>query len=95
MVDYYDDPSSSWQLLSPRAQQEYFSGSESEYRAYWSGYQLLALDDARIVESYPDGSLDVTVAVLNYRIGDVEVNEQPVLRVTRLDGRLVIDSDPR
>ncbi|MGQ0775792.1 MAG: serine/threonine-protein kinase [Pseudonocardiales bacterium] len=95
MVDYYVDPSSSWQLLSPRAQQEYFSGSESEYQAYWSGYQLLALDDARIVASYPDGSLDVTVAVLNYRIGDVEVNDQPVLRVTRLGGRLVIDSDPR
>ncbi|MGH3942086.1 MAG: serine/threonine-protein kinase [Pseudonocardiaceae bacterium] len=95
MVDYYGDPASSWQLLSPRAQQDYFNGSETEYKAYWSGYQLLALDDASIIESYPDGSLDVTFAVLNYRLGDVEVNEQPVLRVTRLGGRLVIDSDPR
>ncbi|MGH3939901.1 MAG: hypothetical protein ACRDTG_14975, partial [Pseudonocardiaceae bacterium] len=62
--------------------------------SYWSTYQLLSLRNAD-VEANQDGSVNVSVSQLAYTLGGVPKDQQPQLRVTRIDGRLLIDSDPR
>ncbi len=91
VIDYYnglDDPSAAWQLLSPAARATF--GGESGFRSHWSQYSSVSARNASGVTSNPDGSVNVPVDV-SYDAGVVKRE----LRVTRLDGRLLIDSDPR
>lgn len=95
VIDYYNglaDPSSAWQLLSPAAQATF--GSEAEFAAHWSQYSSVSAEDASGVTDNSDGSVSVPVTVTYDTGGGQEVERQNV-RVTRLEGRLLIDSDPR
>jgi hypothetical protein len=95
VIDYYnglDNPAAAWQLLSPTARASF--GSESAFRAYWSQFSAVSARNAFGVTDNPDGSVTVPVDV-TYHTGEQAHVVKRKLRVTRLDGRLLIDSDPR
>jgi len=95
VIDYYngmDNASSAWQLLSPTAQAVF--GSESAFQSYWKQYSSVSARDAFGVTDNPDGSVRVPVEVTYTAGGTAQVLKR-ALRVTRLDGHLLIDSDPR
>ncbi|MGH3718436.1 MAG: serine/threonine-protein kinase [Pseudonocardiaceae bacterium] len=95
VIDYYnglDNPSSAWQLLSPTAQAVF--GDESQFQSQWSRYSSVSARNAFGVTDNPDGSVRVPVEVTYTTGGTAQVLKR-ALRVTRLDGHLLIDSDPR
>jgi serine/threonine protein kinase len=95
VIDYYnglDNAAAAWALLSPTAQATF--GSETDFRSYWSQYSSVSAANAFGVTDNPDGSVRVPVDVTYHKGGSPEVVKR-ALRVTRLDGRLLIDSDPR
>ncbi|MGH3785524.1 MAG: serine/threonine-protein kinase [Pseudonocardiaceae bacterium] len=95
VIDYYnglDDQSAAWQLLSPTAQAAF--GDESAFRSHWSRYSSVDARNASGVTDNPDGSVNVPVDV-NYHTGEDVQAVKRQLRVSRLDGQLLIDSDPR
>jgi hypothetical protein len=95
VINYYNgvnDVSTAWQLLSPTAQATF--ASESDFRSYWSQFSSVSARNASGVTDNADGSVRVPVDVTY----DTGANAQAVkraLRVTRLNGHLLIDSDPR
>ncbi|MGH3929382.1 MAG: protein kinase domain-containing protein, partial [Pseudonocardiaceae bacterium] len=93
VIDYYNglsDPSSAWQLLSPDAQAAF--GSESDFSSYWSQYSSVSANGAYGVTKNDDGSVTVPVTVV-YNTEAGSQSQRKALRVTRLNGRLLIDSD--
>jgi eukaryotic-like serine/threonine-protein kinase len=95
VIDYYNglnNPSSAWQLLSPTAQAVF--GTESDFQSHWSQYSSVSARNAFGVTDNPDGSVRVPVEVTYNTGGNAQVVKR-ALRVTRLDGHLLIDSDPR
>ena len=95
VIDYYNglsNLSSAWQLLSPTAQAVF--GNESDFQAHWSQYSSVSARNAFGVTDNPDGSVRVPVEVTYNTGGTVQVVKR-ALRVTRVDGHLLIDSDPR
>ena len=99
VIDYYnglDNPSTTWQLLSPTARAAF--GSEPNFRSHWSQYSAVSARNAFGVTDNPDGSVNVPVDVSYDTGGGAAAPKQVVkreLRVIQLDGRLLIDSDPR
>jgi serine/threonine protein kinase len=95
VIDYYNgmnDVSTAWQLLSPTAQAAF--ASESDFRSYWSQYSSVSARNAFGVTDNSDGSVRVPVEVTYNNGADAQVVKR-ALRVTRLNGQLLIDSDPR
>jgi serine/threonine protein kinase len=95
VIDYYAgaaDPSGAWYMLTPGAQRAF--GSRSEFREYWNQYQQVWAQDAYGVTVNQDGSVNVPVDVI-YITGDSRYREHKVLRVTRLDGQLLITTEAR
>jgi hypothetical protein len=95
VIDYYnglDNASSAWQLLSPTARAIF--GSESDFRSHWTQYSSVSARNAFGVTDNADGSVRVPVEV-TYHTGDTAQMVKRTLRVTRVDGQLLIDSDPR
>jgi eukaryotic-like serine/threonine-protein kinase len=95
VIDYYNglnDLSTAWSLLSPTAQATF--GSESGFRSHWAQYSSVSARNAFGVTDNPDGSVKVPVDVSYNNGGNTEVVKR-ILRVTRLNGHLLIDSDPR
>ncbi len=91
VIDYYnglDDLPGAWQLLSPSAKAAF--GDEPSFQSHWRQYSSISARNAFGVTDNPDGSVNVPVDV-SYDAGVVK----RTLRVVRLDGRLLIDSDPR
>ncbi|MGB9280972.1 MAG: serine/threonine-protein kinase [Pseudonocardiaceae bacterium] len=95
VIDYYNgmnDVSTAWQLLSPTARAAF--ADESDFRSYWSQYSSVSARDASGVTDNSDGSVQVPVEVTYDKGGNAQVVKR-ALRVTRLNGQLLIDSDPR
>jgi eukaryotic-like serine/threonine-protein kinase len=95
VIDYYNglsNASSAWQLLSPTARAVF--GGESDFQSHWSQYSSVSARNAFGVTDNPDGSVRVPVDV-TYTTGGTATVIKRALRVTRLDGHLLIDSDPR
>jgi hypothetical protein len=95
VIDYYnglDKLPTAWQMLSPTAQAIF--GTEPQFRSYWSEYSSVSARDAFGVTDNADGSVQVPVQVTYNKDGTEEVVKR-VLRVDRVNGRLLIDSDPR
>ncbi|MCA1821824.1 MAG: protein kinase [Pseudonocardia sp.] len=95
VIDYYNGLGNSpsvWALLSPTAQAA-FAG-ESDFQSYWSQYSSVSAANAFGVTDNPDGSVRVPVDVTYNKAGSPQVVKR-VLRVTRLNGHLLIDSNPR
>lgn len=87
---FYLDPTGSWSLLTPAAQQVY--SSQQEFQQYWS---TRTVQNFSRIEAYkgnnPDGSVDMRVNNLSY--GGQTRN--PTLRIVNSGGALLIDSDTR
>jgi hypothetical protein len=92
VVDFYNDPASSWSMLTPAAQKVY--GTEQAFKQYWS---TRTIDSFSNIDAYKrannaDGSVDM-------RMGDLTVNGQSkalTLRVVSTSGgKLLIDSDTK
>ncbi|HEX2297569.1 MAG TPA: hypothetical protein VHH34_03450, partial [Pseudonocardiaceae bacterium] len=97
VIDYYNglgNPSSAWQLLSPTAKAS-FGNSEAQFAEYWGQYSSVSAQDASGVSDNPDGSVTVPVTVTYNTEGGGQQVERQRLRVVRLNGQLLIDSDPR
>ncbi|MGH3885551.1 MAG: serine/threonine-protein kinase, partial [Pseudonocardiaceae bacterium] len=95
VIDYYNDLGNlpaAWQLLSPAARATF--GSEPNFRTHWSQYSSVSARNASGVRDNPDGSVTVPVDV-SYDTGSGAQVVKRQLRVIQLDGRLLIDSDPR
>lgn len=95
VIDYYnglDNVSSAWRLLSPAARGTF--GSEAAFRSHWGQYTSVSARNASGVTDNADGTVRVPVDVTYDSNGSTQVVKR-VLRVTRLDGQLLIDSDPR
>jgi serine/threonine protein kinase len=95
VIDYYNglnNVSSAWQLLSPTAQAVF--GSESAFQTHWSQYSSVSARNAFGVTDNPDGSVRVPVEV-TYNTGGTAQVVKRALRVIRVDGHLLIDSDPQ
>jgi len=95
VIDYYnglDNAPSAWALLSPTAHATF--GGESDFQSYWRQYSAVSAANAFGVTDNPDGSVRVPVDVTYNKAGSPQVVKR-VLRVTRLNGHLLIDSDPR
>jgi serine/threonine protein kinase len=95
VINYYNgmsDLSAAWQMLSPTAQVT-FAG-ESDFRSYWSKYSSVSARNASGVTDNADGSVRVPLDVA-YNTGTNAQTVKRALRVTRLNGHLLIDSDPR
>ena len=97
VIDYYNglsNPSSAWQLLSPTAKAA-FGNSEAQFAEYWGQYSSVSAQDANGVSDNPDGSVTVPVTVTYNTEGGGQQVERQQLRVVRVNGQLLIDSDPR
>jgi serine/threonine protein kinase len=95
VIDYYNglsDPASAWQMLSPAAQASF--GTEAQFAAHWNQYSSVSAENARGVTENGDGSVTVPVDVTYHTDGGGQT-EKRMLRIARLNGQLVIDSDPR
>jgi serine/threonine protein kinase len=95
VIDYYagaPDQSGAWEMLTPSAQADF--GSRSAFREYWNQYAEVWAQNAYGVTVNDNGSVNVPVDVI-YVTEDGEQREQQVLRVTRRDGQLLIDSAAR
>ncbi|MGH3779375.1 MAG: serine/threonine-protein kinase, partial [Pseudonocardiaceae bacterium] len=95
VINYYNglnDVSGAWQLLSPTAQATF--ASEADFRSYWSVYSSVSARNASGVTDNADGSVRVPVEVIYNNSANAQVVKR-ALRVTRLNGQLLIDSDPR
>jgi eukaryotic-like serine/threonine-protein kinase len=96
VIDYYnglDNLASAWALLSPTARA--FFGNEPDFRSHWSQYSSVSARNAFGVTDNPDGTVTVPVDVTYTTTGGGTQVVKRQLRVTRLDGQLLIDSDPR
>ncbi|PZS21791.1 MAG: serine/threonine protein kinase [Pseudonocardiales bacterium] len=95
VIDYYNrlnNVTGAWELLSPTAQATF--ASESDFRSYWSRYSSVSARNAFGVTDNADGSVRVPVEV-TYNNGANSQVVKHALRVTRQNGQLLIDSDPR
>ncbi|MGH3794211.1 MAG: serine/threonine-protein kinase [Pseudonocardiaceae bacterium] len=95
VINYYnglDNPSSAWRMLSTTAQA--FFGNEAQFASHWSQYSSVSARNAFGVTDNGDGTVNVPVDV-TYHTGNNDQTQKRVLRVTRLGGQLLIDSDPR
>ncbi|HEY0448044.1 serine/threonine-protein kinase [Actinophytocola sp.] len=95
VIDYYGnfaDPARRWAMLSANAQALF--GDENAFRGYWSQFSDLSSKNARGVTPNGDGSVNVPVDV-TYTRNDAPSQQHKTLRVTRVNGKLVIDSEAR
>lgn len=92
VIDYYgtfDNPDARWNMLSSNAKALF--GGQDAFNEYWSKYTDLSSENARGVTPNDDGSVNVPVDV-TYSRGDSVEKVKRQVRVTREDGRIVIDS---
>jgi serine/threonine protein kinase len=95
VINYYnglENLTSAWLMLSPAAQAPF--GTMSDFKSYWAQYSSVSARNAFGVTNNPDGSVRVPVDVTYNKDSSTQVVKR-VLRVIRLDGQLLIDSDPR
>ncbi len=91
VIDYYGDVANSakrWQMLSENGKAEF--GDEAGFQEYWSRYTEVSAGNAYGVTPNADGSVNVPVDV-TYTTASGPQQEKRIVRVTRLDGKLVID----
>ena len=90
VIDYYGggSPDQRWALLSPFGQAQF--GSLAAFTQYWAAYPQVSSEDAKVTPN-ADGSRNVTCTV-HYAQGQ---SAQKTVRVTMINGQLVIDSDAR
>ena len=94
VIDYFGDSpvSAKWALLSPHAQALF--GGQDAFNEYWGGFKGVYSKNAKNVRPNPDGSVTVPVDVIYITdAGENTVHKE--MRVTRVGGKLVIDSEAK
>jgi serine/threonine protein kinase len=92
VIDYYSNgPQAGWSKLSPNAQASF--GGQQQYFQYWSQYKQTYANNAFGVTKNPDNSLQVPVDVTYISASGGSQTQHRVVRVTRMNGQLLIDSD--
>ncbi|MFC4853679.1 serine/threonine-protein kinase [Actinophytocola glycyrrhizae] len=81
-----------WAMLSPHAQALF--GSQEAFNEYWSRFRSVSAADANGVTPNADGSVNVPVNV-TYTTEAGSTTEPRTVRVTRLNGQLLIDSEAK
>jgi serine/threonine protein kinase len=92
LIDYFGtslSPDQRWAKLSPYAQEQF--GGRDAFNTYWAQYPQLSSEDAHVDSKNADGSLQVAVTV-HYGDGN---SPRKTLRVTSINGQLVIDSEAK
>jgi serine/threonine protein kinase len=95
VIDYYGDVQNTakrFAMLSSGAQAAF--GGQDGFREYWSQFSQVSSEHANGVTKNADGSVNVPVDV-TYTKGDSPRTQHQVVRVTRVNGQLVIDVDAR
>ncbi|MFI7675437.1 protein kinase [Actinophytocola sp. NPDC049390] len=95
VIDYFGEPKNSakrWALLSPHAQALF--GGQDAFDQYWAGFKDLYSENADGVRPNADGSVTVPVDVI-YITDAGQKTEHKEIRVTRMGGKLVIDSEAK
>ncbi len=95
VIDYYSDVQQTdkrWAMLSSNAQALF--GGKDAFAQYWSQFGQVFSAHATGVTKNDDGSVNVPVDV-TYTKGDNPGQQHKQVRVTRVGGKLVIDSDAR
>jgi eukaryotic-like serine/threonine-protein kinase len=95
VIAYYGDienAAARWAMLSPHAQALF--GGQQAFNEYWAQYTDVSSRDAIGVTPNEDGSVNVPVNV-TYTSASGPAVHQRVLRVTRINGQLRIDSDAK
>jgi serine/threonine protein kinase len=95
VIDYFGDVQNAagrWAMLTPHAQALF--GGQDAFNQYWSQYTALSSEDARGVTPNADGSVTVPVNV-TYTTAAGPKTEHKTIRVTRVAGALLIDSEAK
>jgi hypothetical protein len=92
VINYYGDVQNAakrFAMLSSNAQAQF--GGLAGFKQYWSQYSQVSSRNANGVTPNADGSVNVPVDV-TYTKGDGSTEQHQQVRVTRENGKLVIDS---
>jgi eukaryotic-like serine/threonine-protein kinase len=92
VINYYGDVQNSAQrfaMLSANAQAQF--GGQAGFDQYWTQYSAVSSENAHGVTPNTDGSVNVPVDV-TYTKGDKDTHQHRTVRVSRENGRVVIDS---
>jgi serine/threonine protein kinase len=92
VIDYYGDVKNTakrWGMLSTNAQAQF--GDQDAFDAYWAQFSDVSSQNANGVTQNGDGSVNVPVDV-TYTKGSSPSQQHQTVRVTRVNGKLVIDS---
>lgn len=90
MINYYGNasPDQRWAMLSPFAQAKF--GSQEAFNQYWAAFPQVSSEDANVTPN-ADGSRNVT-CIVHYAPGQ---STTKTIRVTQINGQLVIDSEAK
>jgi serine/threonine protein kinase len=92
VINYFGDVQNAagrWAMLSPNAQNQF--GGQDAFNQYWAGFTNVSSQNATGVTPNPDGSVNVPCDV-TYTTASGSKVEHRVVRVTRINGVLLIDS---
>jgi serine/threonine protein kinase len=91
VIAYYGS-GRSWAQLSPHAQSIF--GSEAAFNTYWAGFTQVSSENAKGVTTNADLSVNVPVDV-TYTTAAGPSSEHKNIRVTMVNGQLLIDSEAK
>ena len=92
VISYFGDIENAagrWAMLTTHGQAQF--GGQEAFNQYWSGFTNVSSSDADGVTTNPDGSLTVPCQV-TYTTAAGTKTEGRTVRVTRVNGQLLIDS---
>jgi eukaryotic-like serine/threonine-protein kinase len=95
VINYYGNVQAvdqRWAMLSSYGQGQF--GSLDEFRQYWTQFSQISSENAQGVTKNADGSVNVPVDV-TYTKGDGDTRQHQLIRVSRENGKLVIDAAAR
>jgi len=95
VINYFGDVQNAagrWGMLTAHAQALF--GGQDAFNQYWSQFTSVSSADAQGVTPNADGSVTVPVSV-TYTTAAGPKTEQKTIRVTRVAGQLLIDSEAK
>ncbi len=88
IINYFSDPASHWDMLTPAAQQVY--GSQDEYQQYWAENKK-NINGPTVARADSGGNESDGALIMNVNVG----GRRPGYRLVNVGGRTLIDADTR